>query len=359
MSASIVIKLQYNIKIMMLMLGRSIILKQFQQGFSMIEEILTDLYRIELPLPRNPLKSINCYVIIGRHRNLIIDTGMNREECKAVLFPSIEKLGIDLNKTDLFVTHLHADHFGLTGDLASDSSKCYFSRAETKIVKGERHWADLLDFFLANGFPEEELRKSMASHPGYLYSPRRLVDITAVDDGQILEVDGFRLKCIETPGHSPGHMCLYDINKKILFSGDHILFDITPNISYWPEMGDSLREYLTSLEKVSKLDVSLVLPGHRRSWHNHQERIKELKKHHRVRLDEAVAALKQGDKTAYEVAPQITWKIEYTDWDKFPIVQKWFAVGETIAHLHYLVNDGVVKKNAVDGKIVFSLTKTG
>ena len=359
MSASIVIKLQYNIKSMILMLGRSIILKQFRQGFSMIEEILTDLYRIELPLPRNPLKSINCYVIIGRNRNLIIDTGMNREECKAVLFPSIEKLGIDLNKTDLFVTHLHADHIGLTGDLATDSSRCYFNRVETKIIKGQRHWADLIEFYLSNGFPEEDLKRSMASHPGVIYNPRRIVDITIVDDGETIEVGDFLLKCIETPGHSPGHMCLYEASKKILFSGDHILFDITPNITYWPILKDSLRGYLASLDKVSKLDVSLVLPGHRSSWHNHQERIKELKKHHRGRLDEAVAALRQGNKTAYEVAPHITWKIEYSDWDKFPIAQKWFAVGETIAHLHYLVQDGVVKKNAVDGKIVFSLTHTG
>ena len=114
----------------------------------MIEDILPGLYKIELPLPKNPLKSINCYVIKGKDRNLIIDTGMNREECKAVLFPALKELDIDLHKTDLFITHLHADHFGLTGDLATDTSVCYFNRVETAIVKGASHWGKFLDLFV-------------------------------------------------------------------------------------------------------------------------------------------------------------------------------------------------------------------
>jgi glyoxylase-like metal-dependent hydrolase (beta-lactamase superfamily II) len=150
-------------------------------------------------------------------------------------------------------------------------------------------------------------------------------------------------------------MCLYEAGKKILFSGDHILFDITPNISYWPQMKDALRSYLASLDKMSTLDVSLVLPGHRSSWHNHLERVEELKKHHRQRLDEVVTALQDGDMTAYEVAPYITWKIECSDWEQFPIAQKFFAVGETMAHLRYLENDGIVASYREESLIYYSL----
>ncbi|MFA5066066.1 MAG: MBL fold metallo-hydrolase [Dehalococcoidia bacterium] len=321
----------------------------------MIEDVLPGLYKIELPLPKNPLKSVNCYVIKGSDRNLIIDTGMNRPECKEVMMPALQKLGIDLNRTDLFVTHLHADHFGLTGDLATESSICYFGRAETKIVKGPRHWADLLDYYTANGFPLQVLKESMAKHPGYLYSPSRLVDITEVDDGQVIEVGGYALRCVETPGHSPGHMCLYDEGKKILFSGDHILFDITPNIAHWPEMGDALGDYLNSLDKAGTLEAELVLPAHRSSWHEHKKRIQELKEHHRVRLEEAIAALKQGDKTAYQVAPYITWKIEAKEWKDFPIVQQWFAMGETIAHLIYLLEREKIRKYNEDGLTYYTL----
>ena len=160
----------------------------------MIENILPGLYKIELPLPKNPLKSINCYLIKGKERNLIIDTGMNREECKAVLFPALKEMAVDLQRTDLFITHLHADHFGLTGDLATDSSICYFNRVETAIVKGAAHWGEFLHVFVENGFPESVLRESMAKHPGVLYSPRRMVEITPVDDGQVIEVGDYKLK---------------------------------------------------------------------------------------------------------------------------------------------------------------------
>jgi len=322
----------------------------------MITKILDDLYCIELPLPRNPLKSINVYVIKGHERNLIIDTGMNRVECKEVLFPGLKEIGIDLSATDIFVSHLHSDHFGLVGDLARDGTTLYFSQPEASIVTGERHWADLLDFYLANGFPDEALQKSVASHPGFLYSPQRIPEITIIRDKQVIEVGDYRLECIETPGHSPGHMCLYEANKKIFFSGDHILFDITPNISYWPELDDALGAYLSSLEKVKTLDVKLVLPGHRKSWHHHAERIKSLNEHHGNRLTEALSALDSSEKTAYDIAPYITWKIEYSDWEQFPPAQKWFAVGETIAHLHYLEKRNKIKRRTVNGKILFSRT---
>ena len=321
----------------------------------MIKEIVSNLYCIELPLPQSPLKYINCYVIKGKDRSLIIDTGMNREECKSALFPALKELKVDMAKTDLFITHLHADHFGLTGDLATPTSKCYVGRIDAEMIRGGHFWQELLQIYAKNGFPEEVLKKSMAGHPGIIYNSQRAIELTPVDDGQKIEVGDFELQCIDTPGHSPGHACLYEANKKILFSGDHILFDITPNITYWMLMKDALRSYLASLDKVAHLEVKNVLPGHRKSWHNHQGRIEELKKHHRHRLDEALAALKEREMTAYEVAPHITWKIEFAHWDDFPIVQKYFAFGETLAHLYYLENDGLIKSYSKNGHTYFAL----
>ena len=71
-------------------------------------------------------------------------------------------------------------------------------------------------------------------------------------------------------------------------------------------------------------------------------------------LEEAVAALKEGDKTAYQVAPHITWKIEAKEWKDFPIVQQWFAMGETIAHLVYLLERGKVRKYNEDGLVYYT-----
>ncbi len=84
----------------------------------MIEEIVPNLYRAEIPLPRSPLKWLNSYIVKGGDRFLIIDTGFNRQECLDAMNASLQKLGVDLNKTDFFITHLHADHMGLVGTLA-------------------------------------------------------------------------------------------------------------------------------------------------------------------------------------------------------------------------------------------------
>ena len=78
----------------------------------------------------------------------------------------------------------------------------------------------------------------------------------------MLEYGGYRLKAILTPGHTPGHMCLYDEEKKIFFCGDHILGTITPNITIELGADNPLQSYLDSLAKVEKLDVDLLLTAH-------------------------------------------------------------------------------------------------
>lgn len=137
----------------------------------MIEEILPNLYRTEIPLPENPLKSLNAYIVRGEDRFLIIDTGFNRKECLNAMNASLQKLGVDLNKTNFFITHLHADHMGLLGTLASDNAKVYFNQREAQRIyaqrAGEDHWQKILDVYVANGFAAEGARKAMESHPAH------------------------------------------------------------------------------------------------------------------------------------------------------------------------------------------------
>ena len=326
----------------------------------MIEEIVPNLYRTEIPLPKSPLKWLNSYIVRGRDRFLIIDTGFNREECQNEMNASLRKLGVDLNKTDLFITHLHVDHIGLTGTLATDNSKVYFNEKEARQVNAlcnswAAHWQKLLDVYVANGFPAEGALVSMENHPARKYGLKRGIAFSVVEDGDVIEVGDFHFKCVSTPGHSPGHMCLYEPDKKILVAGDHILFDITPNITYWLEMDDPLNEYLTNLEKVQALDVQIVLPGHRRLVHDLHERIKELQKHHHDRLNEVLTALSEGTKTALQIAPRITWDITAKSWEEFPPAQKWFAFGETLAHVRFLENKGKIRRQSQNGKILYSL----
>jgi len=326
----------------------------------MIEEILPGFYRIEIPLPRSPLKFLNSYLIKGQGRFLVIDTGMNQKDCRQTMLSNLEKLKVNLQKTDFFITHFHADHIGLVSNLASEMSKVYFNELEADVVNAvvrnpEIRVQKMSSFFFSHGFPADELEKAMHNHPGYQNIPKREIDFCVLEEGDAIHIGEFSFRCIETPGHSPGHLCLYERNKKILISGDHILSDITPNITCSLELENALKRYLASLEKVYDLDVDLVLPGHRSIFDDHRRRIIELQEHHRNRLDEVLTALEGGEKSAWEIAPWISWDLDYSAWELFPAAQKWFAFGETIAHLDYLESDRKIAKKVVNGEIVYAL----
>jgi len=320
----------------------------------MVEKILPDLYKIEVPLPGNPLKAINSYIIKDSERSLVIDTGMNRPECSNVLLPGLEELGIDLKKTDFFITHLHADHLGLVSSLATESSRVYFNQPDATFIQPGNNWDMSSDFAVVNGFPEDEARRAIENHPGRKYSSKKQVEFHILRHGDTIGINDYTFQCVATPGHTRGHMCLYEPDKKILFSGDHILIDITPNISSWSYEEDPLNEYLGSLNAINDLDIEMVLPGHRSIFHDCKQRVEELKHHHQARANEVLAILGKVNQNAYQVASQMTWDIDYKSWEKFPPQQKWFAFGEAVAHLKYLLEEGKVQQQAQGQGMVFS-----
>jgi glyoxylase-like metal-dependent hydrolase (beta-lactamase superfamily II) len=324
------------------------------------EQILPDVYRIEIPLPRSPLKAVNVYVLRGEDRSLVVDTGWNQEICLRSMLSGLEETGVDLDRTDFFITHLHADHMGLVGKLIRKTTRVYLGAtdvATARSIRNERgeRIKRMIGTYLSHGFPEPELMKAVENHPGFRYGPPLPDDLQPLREGDPIEIGDFSFRCIETPGHSPGHTCLYEAKRKILICGDHILSDITPNITVWPEMQDSLQKYLASLEKVCNLEVKLVLPGHRSIMNDLKGRIKALQEHHGNRLDEALHALDSGEKTAWDVAPRLTWDLDVRSWTQFPPAQKWFAMGETVAHLNYLAACGKVDGREHRGRWLFSL----
>jgi len=321
-----------------------------------MEEILSNLYKIEVPLPGSPLKATNSYVIKGTDRALIIDTGWNREDCMAALVSGLEECSVDFRQADFFITHMHADHSGLVSTLASEGTKIYIGRADAEIMRfaTPEHWKKLIDFARKCGFPGEELDKAIQSHPGRRYSANNSLNLYILKDGDTVSIGDYLFECIETPGHTPGHICLYEPDKKVFICGDHILFDITPNITLSMEERNPLKEYLMSLDKVYDLNVGLVLPGHRSIFKNQKERIQELKQHHRARLEEVVSILTKGKQNAFQVASQMTWDIGYRGWDLFPPAQKLFAFGEALAHLKYLEEEGKVNREIEKDGFVFS-----
>jgi glyoxylase-like metal-dependent hydrolase (beta-lactamase superfamily II) len=324
----------------------------------MIEEILADLFKIEIPLPDSPLRAINSYVIKGSERNLIVDTGMNREECLKGMQAGLATLGVDLRTTDFFITHMHADHLGLVSYLATDVSTTYINEFDAIGIEFfDRHQDKFMHFARANGFPEDELQTLFYIHPGHRYRSRGHFAFTFLKEDHEINVGKYSFRCVETPGHTKGHMCLYEKNRKVLLGGDHILKGITPNIQVWSDEWNPLKEYLESLDKVYQLDIELVLPGHGRVFKHYKERIDELRNHYEERLCVVLSLLDKKGLTAYQTASRMHWDGTniLESWDGFPTLQKWFATGEAIAHLNYLHEKGMVRKQTQGRRKIFSL----
>jgi glyoxylase-like metal-dependent hydrolase (beta-lactamase superfamily II) len=327
----------------------------------MITKISTDFYKLEIPLPSSPLKYVNSYLIVGRERALLIDTGLNHDACYQAIQNCLDKLGVALSDVDIFLTHFHIDHAGLVWRLVTPATKIYCSRVDGAILKilmadQDGRLAEHSKLYLEIGFPAEAFKGLFSNKNGYRFKNVANIELTIVEDGELLEVGDYMFRCILTPGHTPGHMCLYEPKHKILVSGDHILFDISPNIVCYHELTNSLKAYMESLEKISRLDVDLVLPGHRNENGDLTGRIAELRGHHVKRIDEILATLHDEAKTAWDVAASLTWGVFATGiWDKWPVLQKWFALGETIAHLKYLEEEGRISREVQGDRILYML----
>jgi glyoxylase-like metal-dependent hydrolase (beta-lactamase superfamily II) len=321
----------------------------------MCEEVLPGLFRNKIPLLGSPLKYLNSYVIRDSSRSLIVDTGLNRKECLEAMQRGLAALGVDLSKSDIFITHLHADHFGLVSRLVTDSTDILFSRPEKELMESWEGFGAMVEYAAQNGFPENQLKAALDKHPGAKFGSDWVPELKVLDDGDEIDIGDYHFKCVTTPGHTLGHTCLYEPGKKILLAGDHVLGDITPNIQCWSDTANPLKHYLASLDKVEKLQIDLVLPGHRSLIDDAGARIEELKIHHARRLNEALNILKNGPMSAFQIASQMTWDIVCESWDQFPVAQKWFATGEAISHLRYLEEEGRIVRMTGDNTTQFAL----
>jgi glyoxylase-like metal-dependent hydrolase (beta-lactamase superfamily II) len=323
----------------------------------MVEEILPNLFRIRIPLPDSPLKYLNSYIIRDSARSLIVDTGLNHPACFEAMQAGLNRLGLDLSRSDIFLTHRHIDHYGLVSKLVTESTRIFMGRPDKILFEAWRGIGAIGAYARKNGFPENELKAVIDKHPATQFDLKWIPQLSAVDDGDTLEIGGYNFRYLATPGHTVGHTCLYEPAKKILLAGDHILMDITPNIVCWSDAEDPLRLFLASLDRVEKLAVDLVLPGHRRLIARPKDRIVELKKHHARRLTEILSILNGNSMSAFQVASNMTWDFVSESWDQFPATQKWFATGEAISHLRYLAKAGRLIEKAEKEIVKFNIRK--
>ena len=312
----------------------------------MNEKIVDGIYRIPVPLPGNPLKELNSYLIVGGKRPVLIDTGFRVTASRQALINGLAEVGFAMGEVDVLLTHFHSDHSGLAIEVAGQNP-IYASEADTEFLSDPsyRRWhSRLLDSRATReGFPVEFLKSADTDDPARDMPPTS-GNYQGLRDGQILEVGGRKLKCMQVPGHTPGHMCYCLEEEGILFTGDHVLFDISPNIIAWPCMDDALGGFLDNLRKVQDIKPELALPGHRKPG-NLGERVRILIDHHEQRLEETLKVVREHPGLGgYGIASHMTWRIRSNSWEDFPLTQKWFAVGECNAHLDYLVNRGELER---------------
>lgn len=300
--------------------------------------------RVELPFRLN---HVNCFMAEGVNGWTIIDTGLNNDYTRKLWEREIGNKEV----SELLLTHYHPDHFGYAGSL-QEKTGAKVSMTRTDAQAGLSSWTDeVLKSIPANyracGIPEEMSIQMTDNTAGFqeLVFPLPTID-HYWEEGETIVIGRYEYEVIFTPGHSDGMVCFYNNEQNVLFSADHILPKITPNISYWFHGDDNpLQTYYHSLEKMIKLDAELVIPSHRQPFYGANQRIAELMKHHDERLEETVETLKE-EKTVFEACEELFQR-------PLTVHETRFAVGETLAHLEFLRHKGECHREKADGKWIY------
>jgi glyoxylase-like metal-dependent hydrolase (beta-lactamase superfamily II) len=174
-----------------------------------------------------------------------------------------------------------------------------------------------------------------------------------IRDGDSIPFDSMTWKAVHCPGHSPGLLCFYRAEKKILFTGDHLIKEITPNpVLSVPEGGPpfrypSLRDYLASLEKIQKMDIDLLLPGHGEEIEDAKDLIEKIFAHHKERMDRVLSILSTDEKTPFEIAMDL--------FPGVPPFEVFLGISEAVGHLDILRGEERVRVEEKEGKDFYSL----
>ena len=318
-------------------------------------EVLSGLYQLRVPIPNNPLGWVLPYLIPGDDGYTLIDAGWNTPESFAALEAELRELRLTFdNIKRLIVTHVHPDHYGLSGRIKEAcGAQVIIHQRERDLIRSRyinpEQLLERMGAWLAeNGVPANERSDLQQSS-----MPARAWVVATEPDavlwgGETLDFGIYRFEVLWTPGHSPGHICFYERAQRIILTGDHVLPTITPNVSLHPQQqGNPLGDYLASLRRLEPLDVEQVLPAHEHSFTDLRKRVGEIVEHHHDRLREMLAIVGDGRASAYDVASGVVWTTG--TFDTFSPWMRRAAISETLAHLEYLVQEGRLHQVREDG----------
>jgi glyoxylase-like metal-dependent hydrolase (beta-lactamase superfamily II) len=276
------------------------------------ERILPGLYRLRLPLPLEGIPHCNAWAIAGESGVVLIDTGMHQPGSLADLERALDDGGLSLEQVRLIViTHAHSDHWGQAGPIRRRSGCSVWihpnrSHATFPLRQPEAAFERRLEMARQAGVGEaalaryaERLRESPGSGVAEAVDADR-----ALVDGVVVESDLGPWTVYETPGHAPSHVCLFQPERRLLISGDHLL----GRISLYFEYGyspDPVGEFLRSLEVIEPLGARLCLSGHGRTFTDIAGHIQGNRAHVAGNLATLLEAVSAQPGTAFELLRRV------------------------------------------------------
>jgi glyoxylase-like metal-dependent hydrolase (beta-lactamase superfamily II) len=311
------------------------------------------VYRLKLPLAHSPLKYVNAYLLPSPSGHLLVDTGWNTEDTRIALDEQLKAQGLAAaDITRIVITHAHVDHYGLAAGLMRDA-KARLGMHAVEAQMCELRYQRTRQFSLATN----ALLRTSGAAERHVPDPEemvarfgRLAAYAAPDqlfqEGDTLAHGPFYFRIFWTPGHSPGHICLYEPAHKLFFSGDHVLPGITSHIGLSPQSGPNpLGQYSASLNRLRHLDVALMLPAHGPPIKGFTSRVRQILLHHEKRTAQMLAVLataRADGLSAFALVNAMTWRAagRPVAWERLRDFDQRLAITEAMAHLEALAAEG-------------------
>jgi glyoxylase-like metal-dependent hydrolase (beta-lactamase superfamily II) len=276
------------------------------------ERVFPGIWRLRLPLPWPGVPHCNAWAVKAGDGFVLFDTGMHQPDSIANLERALEMVGLCVEDTRLIVcTHAHSDHCGQAPVIAERAGCEVWMHPSHELLKSmvedpEAVFARRVEVARQSGVPLQPLQRYAAENKpgrqtgfaGEIEPSRQLLT------GVTVETDLGPWTVYETPGHAPSHVCLFQPERRLLISGDHLLGRISLYFEYG-HSPDPVGEFLHSLEVVQRLGARLCLPGHGRTFADVHAHIEGNRKLVHERLEAVSRALVGGPLTAFEIVPHV------------------------------------------------------
>ncbi|MEX2415701.1 MAG: MBL fold metallo-hydrolase [Paenibacillaceae bacterium] len=319
---------------------------------NLVDQRTEHIFQVKIPLPF-PLRWVNAYVVKGFEGYTVIDPGIHTTDAIASWLEALRLMNMNFSDIEQIVlTHHHPDHYGLAGWLQQESgAQVWMSEAGKRQV--DYLWGayrsgtmDLHALFMLHGM-ESQVGDTLLEHmEGFIELVSPQPEVNLIQDNKLFLLGDQYYQPIHTPGHAYGHLIFYQEASGVVFCGDHVLPQITPNIGLLPGIDDNpLHSFLNSLEIISGLYVTNAYPGHRDPFAGFTQRCHEIIAHHHDRLDRLVVMVDEP-RSAYELCLKFFGT-------KLSIHQLRFAMVETLAHLAYLRESGRLVEMLRDNTIYY------